>query len=108
MANLDDNARHGAADAAPRREQPTIEAQAVEVPIDDGPEASARAASAAPDALGSRPAETGFIAALMARWRLAAAVAAVAVVILTAALWWARSMRSSQQPEMVNPKPSGV
>ena len=89
MANLDDNARRGSADAIPRREPPTIEAQAVEVPIDGDSTASAPAASAAADALGSKPARIGFIAIMMARWPLAAAIVAVAAIVIGAALWWA-------------------
>jgi len=88
MADFDDNAARNATEPAPRREPPTIEAEAVELPIDGG---------AAPDAGRAKPALAGVIAALTARRRLVAAsvAASLAAVILGAALWWALAPRGS-------------
>jgi hypothetical protein len=84
MADLDDNARHGAPETPPRRQPPTIEAEAVELPLDGTPGGSGGGAGGTAGSAAKRWA--GFARGVMARWRLVTAL--VAAAIIGCALTW--------------------
>jgi hypothetical protein len=78
MADLDDDARHGSPDTPPRRQPPTIEAEAVELPIDGTPGGTGSAAGGSEGAATTRRA--GFARGVIARWWLVTALAGAAIV----------------------------